>query len=261
MVTTEGPPPRTFPAMAYDAGRRQIVLFGGNAVLFGSEPDPGTFFHDTWVFEKDRWREIAVPGPGARAEAAMAHDEHRRRVVLFGGYRLESNFERIRLGDTWEWDGTSWREVVAPGPSPRNGATMSYSPTHGGVILFGGNGPSRETWRFDGTSWVPLEAAPEGRFNAATAFDGTTLLRFGGWNGEARESDTWLLTESWQRLDVEGPSARNHTAMAFDAGRRRIVLFGGHDGDDVFGDTWEWNGERWSLALAGEARKRVENGH
>jgi hypothetical protein len=193
----------------------------------------------------------------------MAFDEQRRRVVLFGGYRLDGAAETVRLGDTWEWDGNGWHEVVAPGASPRNGASLAYSPTHGGVILFGGNGPSTETWRFDGTSWVALEPAPEGRFNAATAFDGTSrsLLRFGGWNGRARESDTWLLAEGWQRLDVEGPSARNHTAMAFDDARRRVVLFGGHDGEMVFGDTWEWNGESWTLAQAGQPTKRVENGH
>jgi hypothetical protein len=262
-VTAEGPPPRTFPAMAYDAARERIVLFGGNAVLFGSAPDPATFFSDTWLFESGRWRELTTPGPGARAEAAMAYDEARDRVVLFGGYRLDDEAETTRLGDTWEWDGSSWREVRVVGPSARNGASLAYSPAHRGVILFGGNGPSAETWRFDGTAWEPLEPAPEGRFNAATAFDGTNgcVLRFGGWNGSEREGDTWLFAGSWRRLEVTGPPPRNHAAMAFDAPRRRLVLFGGHDGEMVFGDTWEWNGERWSLALAGEASKRVENGH
>lgn len=263
LVTNEGPPPRTFPAVAYDARREQIVLFGGNAVLFGSRPDPATFLSDTWLFESGGWRELATPGPGARSEAAMAYDEARERVVLFGGYRLDDQAETIRLGDTWEWDGSSWREVRVPGPSARNGASLAYSPVHRGVILSGGNGPSAETWRFDGASWGQLEPAPQGRFNAATTFDGASrsLLRFGGWNGKAREDDTWLLAESWHRLDVAGPPARNHSAMAFDDRRRRVVLFGGHDGEAVFGDTWEWNGQSWSLALSGEPKKRVENGH
>jgi hypothetical protein len=55
--------------------------------------------------------------------------------------------------------------------------------------------------------------------------------------------------------------------MAYDAKREVVVLFGGHDfgvhedGTNVFGDTWEWNGENWMLKNAGEVRKRIENDH
>jgi len=33
--------------------------------------------------------------------------------------------------------------------------------------------------------------------------------------------------------------------MAWDAGRRRVVLFGGSDGSPL-GDTWEWDGATWT---------------
>jgi hypothetical protein len=49
--------------------------------------------------------------------------------------------------------------------------------------------------------------------------------------------------------------------MVFDAGRKVIVLVGGHDGDNVFGDVWEWDGQRWTCVRKYPARMRVDNGH
>ena len=45
-----------------------------------------------------------------------------------------------------------------------------------------------------------------------------------------------------QRQDI-GPSARNQSAMTYDAGLKRVVLFGGDGGSS---DTWEWDGELWT---------------
>ena len=37
--------------------------------------------------------------------------------------------------------------------------------------------------------------------------------------------------------------------MAFDAGRARIVLFGGYNGG-YLNDVWEWNGIDWTQRIA-----------
>ena len=34
--------------------------------------------------------------------------------------------------------------------------------------------------------------------------------------------------------------------MAYDSRRGRVVLFGGADASKVCGDTWEWDGNRWT---------------
>src|SRR5262245_5924756 len=107
-VATAGPAPRTFPAMAYDAARGEAVLFGGNRVLFGTGKEGDTILGDTWVSRGGRWTEYRGAGPRARAEASMTFDRRRQRIVLFGGRCLEGG-ESVRLGDTWEWDGRSWR--------------------------------------------------------------------------------------------------------------------------------------------------------
>jgi hypothetical protein len=46
--------------------------------------------------------------------------------------------------------------------------------------------------------------------------------------------------------------ARNAHAMAYDAARGRVTLFGGADEGSVRGDTWGWDGKRWQqLATEG----------
>jgi hypothetical protein len=49
--------------------------------------------------------------------------------------------------------------------------------------------------------------------------------------------------------------------MAYDERRRVAVLVGGHDGERVFGDTWEWDGERWARRAGVPPRRRIDNGH
>jgi hypothetical protein len=74
----------------------------------------------------------------------MTYDAARGRVVLFGG------FDGSRLGDTWEWDGTTWSEISHPvSPSARSSHAMAYDAARGRVILFGGlDGSLRlgDTW-------------------------------------------------------------------------------------------------------------------
>jgi hypothetical protein len=263
-VDVPGPSPRTFPAFAFDDERREGILFGGNRVLFGTGDETDTFLDDTWRFRNGRWAPLAVKGPSPRAEAAVAYDSRRHRIVLFGGYRREEG-RNVRLGDTWEWDGTGWTNVASNGPSPRNGSAMAFDEHRGRVVLFGGPGPSTETWEWDGRGWTPLSTGVvPGRFNPVMAFDAarSLVLRFGGWTGTARSDDTWTLEGGrWRALDAPGPSPRNHASAAYDRRRKRIVLFGGHDGDNVFGDTWEWDGVSWRLMSTQDPQRRVDNRH
>jgi hypothetical protein len=262
-----GPSPRTFPAAAYDDARRAVVLFGGKSVLFGVGDDANTFLGDTWELRGGRWRAVRAPGPAPRAEAAMAYDSRRRRVVLFGGYDRRGGASR-RFGDTWEWDGARWERIDVEGavPAPRNNAAMAYDAARGRVVLFGGSTgrPSGETWEWDGRRWERVASADEARYNCAMAYDARRgrIVRFGGWDGAKRRGDTWEWDgAAWRLVSETGPEPRNHAAMAFDAARGRVVLVGGHEGSLVFGDAWEWDGGSWSHATVCAPRARVDNGH
>jgi hypothetical protein len=264
-ASVTGPEARTFPSMVYDSGRGAVVLFGGNRVLFGDSTRPAVMLGDTWIFRNGAWTRMAAPGPSPRAEAAIAYDPARRRVVLFGGYELRDG-ERRRLGDTWEWDGTGWTRMSSSGPTPRNGAAMAYDPSRRVVVLFGGSGgPLGDTWSWNGRGWTQLGMPPvPGRFNTALAWDPAArrLVRFGGWDGKERASDTWELGQAgWVRVQSDGPSGRNHAVLVSATDRGSILLYGGHDGERVFADLWERKKGRWVQLESRDPVHRVANGH
>ena len=235
-------------------------------MLFGRDDEWDTLLGDTWVLRDGGWHRRDVRGPAPRAEAAMAYDRRRGRVVLFGGY-VRTPDGRTRLGDTWEWDGERWEEKVASGPPPRNGGALAFDERRGRLVLSGGPPAfvTPETWEWDGRAWRAFPPPhPSARFNPVmVSHDGIgALVRFGGWTGTERAADTWLLTgDGWHELTIPGPPPRNHSGMAYDARRQRIVLFGGHDGDRVFGDTWEFDGRQWVQVKRTPPQMRVDNGH
>src|SRR5436190_1970912 len=111
-----GPSPRYQYAMAYDAARGVIVLFGGSS---GAGQ-----FGDTWEWNgAGAWTQRSVNGPSPRFLHAMAYDAARGVSVLFGGLGMDYS------GQTWEWNGAgagAWTQRAASGPSPRIGSAMCY---------------------------------------------------------------------------------------------------------------------------------------
>lgn len=265
LVAKKGPPPRTFPALVYDGSRKELILFGGNKVLFGTGKEKNNFLNDMWIWKNNSWHQVETTKlPSPRAEASIAYDSNRHCVVLFGGYRNEDS-KRIRLGDTWEWDGRRWELKSIDGPAKRNGTAMAYDDYRQCIVLYWGSRDSDQTWEWDGNKWkLALAIDTAGYYNSAIAYDSKnhSLIRFGGWINGDRSGDTWNYDGShWKKISASGPSARNHTSMAYDSRRNVIVLFGGHDGEHVFGDTWEWNGKKWLLRKNIPPRLRVNNGH
>jgi hypothetical protein len=119
------PSPRLNHAMAYDAARGVIVLFGGTS--------PGAN-GETWEWNGTAWSQRSVSGPSPRVQHAMAYDAARGVTVLFGG-NLGGG---IISGETWEWNGTAWSQRSVTGPSPRYGHAMAYDAARGVTVLFGG---------------------------------------------------------------------------------------------------------------------------
>jgi hypothetical protein len=88
------------------------------------------------------------------------------------------------------------------------------------------------------------------------------IIRFGGWDGAKRVSETWTFDgKIWTKLEILSPEARNHAAIVYDKKRKKIILFGGHNGDYVFGDTWEFDGLNWKKIVSASPQKRAGNGH
>ena len=238
------PSPRLDHAMAYDSARGRVLLFGGHQ---GTEWGA---LSDTWEWDGASWARRAPVDPeddgdpGARSEHAMAYDERRARVVLFGG--LASRWHLIKkatyLGDTWEWDGLSWSLAQEGGledeesPDERGEHSMAYDRARARVVLFGGT-----------TKWAP-EPGHEDCDMTGLALCGVTWE----WDGATR---IWRLAA--EGAGDGGPLPREKHALAYDAARARVVLFGGENGEDDGGcdgegeercdGTWEWDGVRWEL--------------
>ncbi len=234
-------------AMAYDTARGRVVLFGGYA---------GGLKDDTWEWDGQVWQrmEHQEEGPSARDDHAMAYDAVRGRTVLFGG------FGSALKGDaTWEWDGQVWYRIEhqSEGPPARKEHAMAYDAARERIVLFGGygGGLKGDTWEWDGHVWHRIEPRgerPSARRDHAMAYDAARdrVVLFGGSDGEDDVfwHDTWEWDgRVWHRMEHrnQGPSARKKHAMAYDAARQRVVLFGGYDGNDRFDDTWEWDGQTW----------------
>ena len=241
-----GPATRAGHAMAYDDARRGTLLFGGL--------DGGTYFGDTWQWDGASWTQLADTGPSPRTRHALVFDSSRKVAVLFGG--VDSNGVH---SDTWEFDGQEWTQKADSGPLARNLAAMCWDPAGSRVLLFGGVNQSADggnqkylgdTWAWNGTVWEQIaEFGPPARSSAAIASMGTAIALFGGsviTGSPARPQafgDTWEFDgKRWAQQQDIGPLARNSPAMIFDAGRSRLVLFGGGiltGSVGTLGDTWE----------------------
>jgi hypothetical protein len=192
----------------------------------------------------------------------MAYDAARGQVVLFGGDTRATG----ALGDTWILDGSGWRQVPGEGPPPRSTHQMVYDSRRQRLVVFGGASGSEvlgDTWEFDGARWHQMATdGPSARTLHGLAYDsarGVTVL-FGGVSrlapDAASHGDTWEWDGTvWRRIDVQGPSARDHVAMTYDAARRVVVLHGGGL-EEASAETWTYDGRSWRRASTAGPRRR-----
>jgi hypothetical protein len=188
VAAANAPPARVEFAVAFDAQRDRVVLFGG-ALGAGAE---------TWEFDGTAWaRRVPAHTPPAREKASMAYDAARQRVLLFGGERPGSG----TFGDLWEWDGTDWALLATVGaaPSPRASTPLVWASTTQRSLLLGG-APAPgvfETWAWNGT-WTQLAPAVPAppRFVRTAAEDPTRQALVGIESISFDSLATWELTST-----------------------------------------------------------------
>jgi hypothetical protein len=189
-------------------------------------------------------------GPPARDSSAIAYDEARQVVVLFGGETAQTGF-----ADTWRYDGAGWTEVsVASSPSARFRHAMAYDADRRVVVLFGGFERTAlrnlgDTWEYDGVLWTLVNTAvsPPAQSGHRLAYDSIrkrTIL-FGGTQTSGPLGATWEYDgTTWTEISYTvGPSPRANFGLAYDASRGRVVLHGG--GAPVCAaryETWVYDG-------------------
>ncbi|MCC6357706.1 MAG: hypothetical protein IT450_03100 [Phycisphaerales bacterium] len=208
-----GPVGRSGAALAYDANRQVIVLYGGGRYW---PPDPLT---DTWEWDGSNWRRLTVPGPGVRSGHGMAFDRTRRVTVLFGGSRDTS---------TWEWDGTYWRQHSLPGPDDCAGTTLCFDEARNVSVLFTMSG---ETWELDGQAWnLRTSTGPQARNGSSMAYDAhrSVCVLFGGVllnNGHDPAIWEWDGV-TWTSRVIDDLEGDYPTSLSYDVDRRTVVIRG-----------------------------------
>ncbi|MBI2374107.1 MAG: hypothetical protein HYV07_08915 [Deltaproteobacteria bacterium] len=238
-------------ALAYDFVRQRSVLFGGTVGVSTFDDTRELTMGGTWLWLQD----VALHAPPRRSGHTLAFDGHRGRTVLFGG----GDHAGALWQDTWTWDGARWANVsTTDSPPARLGHTMAWMRTRGRIVIHGGSGrqdPYSDTWEWDGSRWnESANAGGPRRQEHVMVHDlnSDRLVFFGGDDGTLRD-DFWTYDgESWREVLEEGPRppARARYAAAYDAGRRRVVVFGGTGTHGPLGDTWEWDGAHWRVATA-----------
>ncbi|MBF0557610.1 MAG: hypothetical protein HQL08_02395 [Nitrospirae bacterium] len=235
-------------AMAYDAARNQIVLFGGY------DSTAGAYSDSTWIWNGADWTQAhPQTSPSARTYHAMVYNPDSQKIVLFGGNADEA--------DTWEWDGNNWNKKSSPAsPSPRDGAAMAYDAARKEVVLFGGsqnvysgssqNKPTffNDTWAWDGTQWQQriTTAAPSTRMGARIEYnpDLGQIVLIGGYGAKnmpttppytgysfdyREETWTWDGSNWTQQFPDQSPNFSWNYGMVYDSVHKGFFAFLGDD--------------------------------
>jgi cysteine-rich repeat protein len=277
------PTPRSGAAMAYDAARQRVVMFGGEVqVGMGL-----TATDELWEYDGDTWTLIDVEdGPGARQRASAVYAPSLGGVVMIGGFAGDPEI-------TWRWDGASWTQLPVPALTIPGGYPGCATYDHGAraLVVAAGN---LGLWQLDGGSWTqrptPLGTAPrsmaydthvdrllvhDGAYFVSgdavseyigPAGDGSTSLLGGAaayderrgevvaWGGNQGDA-TYVMPlgerSALRRPTAATPPARYATALAYHRGSDRVVLFGGGlvPSGTLLGDTWLWDGASWTQAV------------
>ncbi len=240
--------PRSGHAIAYDSDRDRVVIFGGY-----DDGPLGDTLERIINGRSTTWKLAAAVGPSPRTNVAMAYDPVRKRIVLFGG-QADSV-----LDDTWEFDGSTWKQQDLPiRPPARHEHAMVFDATRGKVVLFGGIGASSElgdTWTYDG-AWTEVLAQgdlPGPRSSVAIGYEPTrgAVVIFGS-SFVSPASETYELTDRvWSKVGGPQPPRRRGAAMAYwssSPGTGVLLLHGGADENAVLRDAWTYAGSQWSPA-------------
>lgn len=261
-LETSGRPPtaRFNASLVFDAGARRLLMLGG-------ETHSGlslSLASEVWSWDGERWENqspSASPAPAWLSGAAVAYDEARGRIVVFGSTSREDSLKGTQ--DLWEWSLAGWKQipVSSPWPGARHFAALAYDPQRQRVVMFGGmrgyNDYYSDTWEWDGEVWTPHDttASMASRMGHSMTWHAGLgrVVMVGGFARDRPYGDPGLQPGPWI---WDGTSWTNgtpattsftsapHALIAHDPGRDRLVLY-----SEVTGSThrtWEWDGTSWS---------------
>jgi len=228
------PSARAAEAMVFDSARNRVVIFGGRQGKLN--------LNDTWTFDGNDWTQITTAtAPSLRERAGAAYDSARDRIVLFGGIQQTyinngRTLSEAALKDTWEFDGTNWKQILTDGPA-LNKPMLAYDPVRKQTIMLGYDSKFATimyAWDPAGAKWTQLTPAvlPTCANEGALTWQSSnnTVLYTGGVCASSvgtEETYEWDGT-NWTKIDLTSFAGDYiGSALTFDPDRGNAVLFGG----------------------------------
>ncbi len=212
---------------------------------------------------------LALPAPPATYGPVLTYD-------ATDGYTIAVVPNWTAIGtpsstvETWEFSNGSWSQLHPPvSPSNRGGASLTYDPVDGQVLLFGGlrltcstcTWPlvTNETWAFSHGNWTNLTrsvtGSPSARFLSPFVWDSTDHfgLLFGG-SDLTNLTDTWSFASGrWSLVAsaTAGPPVSGG-ALSDDPAANGVVYFGGQNRGTALPSpsTWTFSGGTWTNSTA-----------
>jgi len=248
------PPRRAGHAMAWDAVRGRLVMFGGNTTT-------NNVLGDTWEYDGSAWHVIGSDqSPEPRLEAAMTFNAMTGKVMLFGGHEEPINMTPS-WSDTWEYGADGWSELSAEQAGLRVVYPhLVYHEKMGAVLLTGWAEPvdfnqppdmSIGIWQWTGEEWekLPGDGAPEvpGEDGWSVAYDSireSVLFAIPSLTGSA---DVYQWKEGvWTHFQTSGVGAHgwHRGGLCHDPYRELTLFLGFADHDGLAGTppVGEWSG-------------------
>ncbi|MEM7397027.1 MAG: kelch repeat-containing protein, partial [Verrucomicrobiota bacterium] len=240
--TEDVPPIQEGFELVYDAARGHVMLFGGNPPA-----------NETWLYDGVNWTNAnPTTRPPPRYDHQMVYDSARQRVVLFGGDRGRNAC--ASYGDTWEWDGTDWLEILpATSPHTRFDHQMVFDSVRNRTILYKGryyrectgSGASfrllSDMWEYDGINWTS---------NTPPSLPASTgLLVFNPQHGNV-ELFGWFGSSTFELFSYDTVSWSSQTINSSPgtSGLDRNLTYINNTGTAVYvneNGTWVWNPSTW----------------
>lgn len=248
------PSPRGAYGMIFDSARNRVVIFGGRQQKVD--------INETWSYDGNDWTQLQpANAPAVRELPGMAYDSARDRIVVFGGNQQTfintgRTLVETPLHDTWEFDGTNWKQILADGPAVTK-PILEYDQVRKQTIMIGYDTKINTVmYAYDpvAVKWNQLTPAtlPACANEGAMTWQGSnnTILFTGGICATSTTVEDTLEWDgtNWTKITLTLTAGRYlGEAMTYDPDHQNIVLFGGAPGVGVFQpDTFTYSNGAWS---------------